>query len=642
MIFEIGEIVFDDYKIDKFLGEGGHGEVYRVIDLQLGIFRALKVLKKRNATSSLLELAKIEFYKEARMTARLRSDSIIKVYRLIDNNEHLAMVMDYADGGDLFNLIQSERQLSPDSAIAIVYDIATGLAILHKKGIVHRDIKPENILFDENGHAIIGDLGIAIFEGKESQEDNLGTEPYESPEQRIGSSLTLTTSTDIFSLGLVLFEMITGEKFYNNNDYSVSIEDRLNIPRIQEACSARVIRLLTDMISPIENRKPDTGEKLKYRLRKDFIDIIDRFTIGEIIKRRDLLRNNDESIPAVDPELTIPHIQHVEIKIDANFPNETNKSQIFREKIINWILIILIMGIIAFIVIILRFPELIYSKQNSNEQPTLGAQGSTEIIPAFETSPIPDDTPVYLPTIEITKTIISNEKDGMELIWIEAGTYLIGAPPMDKDADEDEKPCHSRNIDGFWIDKFEVSNAQYLACVEAGFCDFPSKNNIGKIIYYGVKEFDNYPVVSITWSQADAYCKWVGRRLPTEAEWEIAARGHKGYIYPWGNEYPNDDLVVNYSGVKNFPWPVNEGSLGKSQSGVFNLAGNISEWVEDWYFPQFYIYANNENRDGPKVGAYKVIRGGSWMSKIIDLRASNREMEFPDFFSEDLGFRCAK
>jgi serine/threonine-protein kinase len=131
-------------------------------------------------------------------------------------------------------------------------------------------------------------------------------------------------------------------------------------------------------------------------------------------------------------------------------------------------------------------------------------------------------------------------KDGMTLLYVPAGEFTMGS----EDDSDDEKPVHTVYLDAFWIDQTEVTNAMYALCVKAGECNEPSsKSSSTRNHYYGNSEFDNYPVIYVSWDDADAYCSWAGRGLPTEAEWEKAARGENAFIYPWGNTYSNNDLA---------------------------------------------------------------------------------------------------
>jgi formylglycine-generating enzyme required for sulfatase activity len=157
--------------------------------------------------------------------------------------------------------------------------------------------------------------------------------------------------------------------------------------------------------------------------------------------------------------------------------------------------------------------------------------------------------------------------------------------------------------------------------------------------YYASSEYGNYPVIWVTWNDAVDYCSFRGKRLPTEAEWEKAARGVQGNLYPWGNEEPTNQANFNYAAQDVAPVGAFAGDI--SSFGVYDLAGNVREWVSDWYQWDYYATASQSNPTGPGVGVTKVLRGGSWNDIAIYIRATSRKNFLPESFDSNLGFRCA-
>jgi formylglycine-generating enzyme required for sulfatase activity len=237
------------------------------------------------------------------------------------------------------------------------------------------------------------------------------------------------------------------------------------------------------------------------------------------------------------------------------------------------------------------------------------------------------------PALTIDETRIS-EKDDLTLIYIPEGEFLMGSDENDSDAAQDEKPQHKVYLHSFWIDKTEVTNGMYNKCVDADVCTLPILPS---------EEFfqePNQPVQGLAWTQAVDYCEWVGRRLPTEAEWEKAARGIDGRLYPWGNTLL-DENTANYDFLFNQFMDVGSFPSGASPYGVMDMAGNVWEWTADWYSENYYANSTYENPTGPESGNIKVIRGGAWNTVLRAIRVTNRHWAFPGR-DDIVGFRCAK
>jgi formylglycine-generating enzyme required for sulfatase activity len=223
--------------------------------------------------------------------------------------------------------------------------------------------------------------------------------------------------------------------------------------------------------------------------------------------------------------------------------------------------------------------------------------------------------------------------DSMVMVYVPGGRFQMGAHEGDPDARSDEFPPHTVTLDGFWIDQTEVTNAQFAAFLnENGNSDEAGRKMIElnrgycqikqDAEEYSFGSAGERPVVMVTWYGADAYCNWVGGRLPTEAEWEYAARGPEGSIYPWGDVAPNCDLVRSGDCGRS---PTKVGSLpyGASWCGALDMAGNVWEWVGDWFGP--YVSQDQTNPTGPSTGSVRVQRGGGWHSPRWELRATFRQ-----------------
>ena len=224
-------------------------------------------------------------------------------------------------------------------------------------------------------------------------------------------------------------------------------------------------------------------------------------------------------------------------------------------------------------------------------------------------------------------------RDGAEMVSVPAGEFWMGSD--DSDAYSDEKPRRRVYLDAFRIDKFEASNALYRRFMEATGRAAPS--------YWNDSMWNepSQPVVGVDWYDASAYCSWAGKRLPTEAEWEKAARGTDGRKYPWGDQWDSSRANSAESKIGKM---VSVGSYpsGVSPYGAHDMAGNVWEWVADWYGDNYYSQAPNRNPKGPDSGQYRVLRGGSWFNLPRGLRVSLRNRLTPAYRGGLIGFRCAQ
>jgi len=242
------------------------------------------------------------------------------------------------------------------------------------------------------------------------------------------------------------------------------------------------------------------------------------------------------------------------------------------------------------------------------------------------------------PMLGVGSTMIS-EKDGMTLLYVPAGEFEMGGEQYDSG-----KPIHTVYLDAYWIDQTEVTNEMYAKCVSAGNCGEPrSIKSHTRDSYYGNSEFNDYPVMYVSWHDANDYCTWAKRRLPTEAEWEKAVGWNEDtqsqMLYPWGSEI--DENYANYAQYVGDTTLVGSYEKGKSFYGAYDMAGNLSEWVDDW----FAAYPGNTIASPSYYGygtTYRVLRGGSWYDLESGLRSATRRRDSPTYSNDSYGFRCSR
>lgn len=258
-------------------------------------------------------------------------------------------------------------------------------------------------------------------------------------------------------------------------------------------------------------------------------------------------------------------------------------------------------------------------------------------------------TPTAAPRIHQPGEVMTSAVDGMEMVYIPAGKFEMGS----ESGNADQTPIHTVQLNGFWLDRTEVTNEMFVRFLNAQgnqqeggttWLD-PTDPFVWIVDKDGVwqtrsERDNNYPALKVSWYGAKAYCAWAGRDLPTEAQWEYAAKGMENRRFPWGNDDPVCSLA-RFSGCGNSPVEVGSLLSGANVWGVLNLAGNVAEWANDRYAADYYSQSPQENPPGPINGYYRVIRGGSWQTTYLPLQTFNRKWAGADENINSVGFRCA-
>jgi serine/threonine protein kinase len=615
------------YSIEKFLGRGGMSEVYLAWDQQRSVFIALKILRQ-DLAEDLVFLR--HFQQEADMLAKLQHPNIVRFYGIEKDDRHVFILMDYIEGTTLQRALKNQEG-KPFNQIYInkvMGSICSALHYAHQLKLVHCDIKPANIMINNHGGVLLTDFGIARMTGIETKSKaGFGTPAYMAPELVKGGEPT--PQSDIYSLGIVLYEMVTGGKrpFSGSNTKSTgTLSERVRWEQVHlspPSPKTYYPTISTKMESVVMNC---LAKNPKERF-KTSLDLLNSLELSVYQDEKEIVGNNQKK--------TLIEIENTTI---SDSIQKTRKPTPKR--------ILLGGGLLVVLVSVLLFALFQNAQRNNlstiNASPMLPVvnENITSTANAIQGNPTEPASPAITDQIQnnVTKMEVQssfinpgrteiNPIDNAVTVYVPEGEFLMGSDDMDAAADQ--KPAHEVYLDAFWLYQTEVTNQEYRMCIEAGSCS----GSLDRFIE------DTYPAVFINWDQAKNYCEWAGGRLPTEAEWEKAARGTDMRKYPWGDQSPNCDLA-NFQGCLSAASEVGRYTAGASPFGALDLAGNVWEWVSDWVDENYYSKSPMRNPPGPNDGTFKIVRGGSWTFEDEGLVTSSRYWIYPDLSSSDIGFRC--
>jgi formylglycine-generating enzyme required for sulfatase activity len=286
--------------------------------------------------------------------------------------------------------------------------------------------------------------------------------------------------------------------------------------------------------------------------------------------------------------------------------------------------------------VVMEMNSTITAQVNASQQAVLKITATTVALTAHAPTPTITSTATPEPSVGSSKP---SPIDGMILAYVPSGLFLMGSGDTFSEAEPQEKPQHKVYLDGFWIDLTEVTQGMYKQCIASGGCtdvvhDLETNSNFVN------SEYDDHPVIFVSWFQAKTYCEKVGRRLPTEAEWEKAARGSDGRLFPWGNTPPNGNQAL-FDFAINGTRPIGRYTTGASPYGILDLVGNVREWVSDFYSATYYAKSPERNPQGPEKGESRVLKGASWKDAVHFTHAATRFSQTPGTSADNIGFRCA-
>ncbi len=587
--------------------------------------------------------------------------------------------MEWLEGQSLDQWMSTARP-NPQAVLAAL--VGVGAALDYAHGVVHRDIKPANILVDPGRGAVLTDFGIArlLSDAIQTTSGTVGTPTYMAPEQISGQPAT--PATDIYALGITLYEILAGRVPFQGDTPAAVTYQHISVPPpdprlYNPALPANAAKLLMQALAKDPKQRPVSAEDLIGELVTSlaagsrsptsasqttqqsllrglpvaafFTGILSIFVLVWLILRGSAPLPIQVSTPTFAPmsTLTAAGIPSPVMTTSTSSSTLTPSPAPTRTGT----------PTVTDVPTVTATPQPMFTAKNianvrsgpGVNHPVIGQlhQGQQfEITGRNEAGdwwqftydnraawvlgrlvhaniamgqvPVALNIPSPPPTM--TPPAITDR------VKVPAGRFLMGQQGVDPD----EQPAHWVDLEAFWIDITEVTRGQYNRCVNADRCSPAHCDQRGDT---------ELLVTCVTWEQANAFCQWVEGRLPTEAEWEKAARGEDGRVYPWGNQSPTRDLAV-MEGCGG-PLPVGSKPRGASPYGVLDMAGNVWEWTADWYDKNYYASSNDYNPRGPDQGWQKVLRSGRWWDGASEMRAADRNYYLPSDAHETIGFRCA-
>jgi serine/threonine-protein kinase len=676
----IGETLNDRYQLDEKLGQGGMATVYKATDPNLRRTVAIKIIHPHLSDDPQFVR---RFEEEAAAVAQLRHPNIVQVYDFNNDNDLYYIVFEYVAGESLQDrqkrYLAQSSEMPLEQIVAIVAQVADALDYAHKRNIIHRDVKPANVMINIYGNPILMDFGIVKIAGGTQHTATgavLGTARYMGPEQIRGEKVD--SRTDIYSLGAMLYELVSGRPPFDSDStmtvMMMHVSDPLpDVRQFRPNLPSDLIAILNTALSKKPDDRFQTAAAMGTALRAANLRVapsVDalameqtyiepalpgmvEFSAAEAVtdKPTSFKKSAPGQEPTSEPAWSPPPPVSPP---PATAPTGSGKSSRM-PIIIGAVALFVLLGVLGIVV----GPRLFGGGGDDVAETTeSNAEGSGAMLvdqatatspPTATFTPIPTATPEPTATFtpEPTPTPLHRpgdvemfalpSGDEVPMVYVPDGLFRMGSDS----GESNEQPIHDVYLDEFWIDKTEVTIAQYALCVEAGVCAKPAHlYSFNRESYFENDLYADYPVIWMVWDDANTFCQWAGKRLPTEAEWEKAARGTDGRTYPWGNEI--DYLLANYDLSVNDTSEVGSYVIGASPYGAMDMAGNVWEWTADWFDDVYYAESPDNNPTGAENGTKRVLRGGAWVSDSEDVRAARRGRSFPDNTNNRFGFRCAQ
>lgn len=612
----INQTIDGKYQVLSLLGLGGMGAVFRARHTFINNDVAIKIINPQLSNNN--EIAE-RFLREARAAALIDHPNAVKVTDFGRANNMLYLVMEFIQGYNLTQLIRKKNHLSPGTTANIMSQICAALDDAHSKHIIHRDLKPDNIMIkaDRGKHTVkVFDFGIAkmVIQGKQDNSITragtiVGTLNYMSPEQCRGES-EINLRSDVYSLGIVAFEMLTGKL-----PFSAPTPTGVAVKHIVEAppSPSTFVSTIPDQVSKVVLRALEKEPANRFASAGEFAAELTHAAYESGAA------DFDAEFPPMTGPSTGDHNRPKTSSMDranTTSTNQANSATIINEKPKASSGALKYIAIAAILILLATGGYFGYVK-------------ATAHMPAPPGSQVPDAT-------------------NPDMVMIKGGWTKIGS----SDGYENEQPIHEVYVDSFYLDITPVTNAQFEKFVNATNYKTDAEKSSEEYDWrtYATSERRNHPVVNVSWNDANAYAKWAKKRLPTEAEWEYAARGGLiGKKFPWGDDSPQKRAVFDRaeaagaSLTSEAELPTQAVKTNEANGyGLYDMSGNVWEWCNDWYDKNYYSISPQKNPQGPAKGEAKVIRGGSWYTDVSKIRAASRNSDITTGAQFDYGFRCAK
>ena len=615
-----------EWTLGEEIGSGTMGVVYKA---RHAVLPGTYAVKRIHAEVSRDPDRRRYFEREAAVTVNLNHPNIVRTsFPFTDDDGQLYLPMELLRGQPLDALLQTHAVGLRDDTrlLTIARGIASALAYTHSRTppVVHRDLKPANIFLLTDNTVKVLDFGLARALDSDGAHTSLGRMPgtpaYMAPEVLDGQPAT--QASDIYAMGVLLFQLATGRLPFAIPDRASMLSvmraiekaHGAGLPRIQSAwprASARLDDLVANMMDADPERRPPNGSEVLA-----ILDLTSNASAAAQETRFEVGALPERSTSVIDGQI-------------SRSPRTTG---------------FLVAGTIAAVMVCISFlqgptlvnPEPMASRIEATHMPDAQLKTTTTVQPRIDASAATAGALVVKPGALVAKPGVAHfapsrrattRRPGM--VRVPGGRFIMGCDDAADRACRANETRSKPSLKTFWIDKTEVTVDAYRSCVDKGLCTAPGT---GRDCNWGRSGRGRHPVNCVSWHQATEFCRYMGKRLPSEQEWEKAARGSNGRKYPWGNETASCKYaVIDGEGGdgcgRDSTWPVGSKTAGVSPYGAFDMAGNVWEWTTDKY---------------RATGSARVVRGGAWNYKAKYGRASHRYYRSASNKIHYLGFRCVK